>query len=52
MKASAILVLLLVVARRTISGELSLGQMTMFLLAFRQGMTPYKGFSEFACRAL
>ncbi|MBK7478942.1 MAG: hypothetical protein IPI69_03860 [Bacteroidales bacterium] len=43
-KASAILVLLLVVARRTISGELSLGQMTMFLLAFRQGMTYIKVF--------
>jgi len=43
-KASAILVLLLVVARRTISGELSLGQMTMFLLAFRQGMTYIKDF--------
>ena len=41
-KASAILVLLLVIARRTVSGELSLGQMAMFLLAFRQGMTYIK----------
>ncbi len=38
-KASAILVLLLVIARRTINGSLTLGQMAMFLLAFRQGMT-------------
>lgn len=41
-KASAILVLLLVIARRTIAGDLSLGQMAMFLLAFRQGMTYIK----------
>ena len=41
-KASAILVLLLVIARRTVSGDLSLGQMAMFLLAFRQGMTYIK----------
>jgi ATP-binding cassette subfamily B protein len=38
-KASAILLLLLVIARRTINGSLTLGQMAMFLLAFRQGMT-------------
>ena len=38
-KASAILVLLLMIARRTINGSLTLGQMAMFLLAFRQGMT-------------
>jgi len=43
-KASAILVLLLVIARRTVSGDLSLGQMAMFLLAFRQGMTNIKDF--------
>lgn len=41
-KASAILALLLVIARRTIAGDLSLGQMAMFLLAFRQGMTYIK----------
>ncbi|MFZ2339132.1 MAG: ABC transporter ATP-binding protein [Bacteroidales bacterium] len=41
-KASAILLLLLVIARRTVSGDLSLGQMAMFLLAFRQGMTYIK----------
>jgi len=38
-KASAILLLLLVIAHRTINGSLTLGQMAMFLLAFRQGMT-------------
>jgi ATP-binding cassette, subfamily B, bacterial len=37
-KAAALLVLLLFIARQTISGKLSLGQMAMFLLAFRQGM--------------
>jgi len=37
-KASAILVMLLFIARQTISGKLTLGQMAMFLLAFRQGM--------------
>jgi ATP-binding cassette subfamily B protein len=37
-KASALLVSLLFIARQTISGKLSLGQMAMFLLAFRQGM--------------
>ena len=41
-KASAILVLLVIIARQTISGELTLGQMAMFLLAFRQGMTYIK----------
>ena len=41
-KASAILVLLLIIARQTISGKLTLGQMAMFLLAFRQGMTYIK----------
>lgn len=43
-KASAILVLLLVIARRTVAGDLTLGQMAMFLLAFRQGMTYIKDF--------
>jgi ATP-binding cassette, subfamily B, bacterial len=37
-KASALLISLLFIARQTISGQLSLGQMAMFLLAFRQGM--------------
>ena len=37
-KASAILFMLLFIARQTITGELTLGQMAMFLLAFRQGM--------------
>ena len=37
-KASALLITLLFIARQTISGSLSLGQMAMFLLAFRQGM--------------
>jgi ATP-binding cassette subfamily B protein len=38
-KALAVLFLLLFVARRTIAGELTLGQMAMFILAFRQGMS-------------
>jgi ATP-binding cassette, subfamily B, bacterial len=37
-KASALLVFLWYIAQQTISGKLSLGQMAMFLLAFRQGM--------------
>lgn len=37
-KASALLITLLFISRQTISGKLSLGQMAMFLLAFRQGM--------------
>ena len=37
-KASAFLFALLFIARQTIRGSLSLGQMAMFLLAFRQGM--------------
>jgi ATP-binding cassette subfamily B protein len=41
-KASAILVLLVIIARQTINGKLTLGQMAMFLLAFRQGMTYIK----------
>jgi ATP-binding cassette subfamily B protein len=41
-KASAFLALLVIIARRTISGDLTLGQMAMFLLAFRQGMTAIK----------
>lgn len=41
-KASAFLITLLFIARQTIGGTLSLGQMVMFLLAFRQGMTYIK----------
>jgi len=41
-KASAILFLLIIIARQTIGGNLTLGQMAMFLLAFRQGMTYIK----------
>jgi ATP-binding cassette subfamily B protein len=37
-KASSLLITLLFIAHQTISGRLSLGQMAMFLLAFRQGM--------------
>ncbi|MCX6326299.1 MAG: ABC transporter ATP-binding protein [Bacteroidia bacterium] len=37
-KASALLITLLFIANQTIGGKLSLGQMAMFLLAFRQGM--------------
>ena len=41
-KASAILFILLFIARQTINGSLTLGQMAMFLLAFRQGMSYIK----------
>jgi len=37
-KASALLITLLFIAKKTIGGNLSLGQMAMYLLAFRQGM--------------
>ena len=37
-KAAALLITLLFITRSTIRGSLSLGQMAMFLLAFRQGM--------------
>ncbi|MGD0583745.1 MAG: ABC transporter ATP-binding protein [Bacteroidales bacterium] len=37
-KAAALFIVLYEVAVRTISGRLSLGQMAMFILAFRQGM--------------
>lgn len=37
-KASALLITLLFIAHQTIIGKLTLGQMAMFLLAFRQGM--------------
>jgi ATP-binding cassette, subfamily B, bacterial len=38
-KAAALFLVLYQVAVKTISGTLSLGQMAMFILAFRQGMT-------------
>ena len=38
LKAAAVLITLLFIANRTINGSISLGQMAMFLLAFRQGM--------------
>lgn len=41
-KASAFLITLLFIARQTVNGNLSLGQMAMFLLAFRQGMVYLK----------
>lgn len=48
-KASAILFMLLFIARLTINNTLSLGQMAMFLLAFRQGMRYIKElFGSFA----
>jgi ATP-binding cassette subfamily B protein len=37
-KAAAVLITLIFIARKTIDGSLTLGQMAMFLLAFRQGM--------------
>ena len=41
-KTAALLVTFLFIARQTIYGKLSLGQMAMFLLAFRQGMVYLK----------
>lgn len=41
-KAAALLFVLLFIAKRTVSGSISLGGMAMFLLAFRQGMTYIK----------
>ncbi len=37
-KAAAVLITFLFIARETIFGKITLGQMAMFLLAFRQGM--------------
>lgn len=37
-KAAAVLITLLFIAHQTITGSLTLGQMAMFVLAFRQGM--------------
>ena len=41
-KAGAVLVILLYIAREAVSGSPTLGQMAMFLLAFRQGMVYIK----------
>lgn len=41
-KALSFLILLLIVARQTVSGVLTLGKMAMFILAFRQGMSYIK----------
>jgi ATP-binding cassette subfamily B protein len=41
-KAAAVLITLLYIARQTINGTLTLGQMALFLLAFRQGMVAIK----------
>jgi ATP-binding cassette subfamily B protein len=41
-KAVAVLITLLFIARQTINGSITLGQMAMFLLAFRQGMVYIK----------
>jgi ATP-binding cassette subfamily B protein len=41
-KAAAFLATLLIIAQNTISGKISLGQMAMFLMAFRQGMVYIK----------
>ena len=43
-KAAAVLITMLFIARQTITGDLTLGQMAMFLLAFRQGMIYIKDF--------
>jgi len=41
-KAVAVLLILLFITRKTVTGSLTLGQMAMFLLAFRQGMVYIK----------
>ena len=43
-KATAVLITLLFIAKKTINGSLTLGQMAMFVLAFRQGMIYIKDF--------
>jgi len=43
-KASAVLVTLLIIAGKTVKGDITLGLMAMFLLAFRQGMVYIKDF--------
>jgi len=41
-KASALLITLLIIARETIGGRITLGEMAMFLMAFRQGMIYFR----------
>jgi ATP-binding cassette subfamily B protein len=41
-KAAAVLFILLYIAHQTVTGSITLGQMAMFILAFRQGMTYIK----------
>ncbi len=43
-KAAAVLITLLFIAKQTINGSITLGQMAMFVLAFRQGMVYIKDF--------
>jgi ATP-binding cassette subfamily B protein len=43
-KATAVLITLSFIAKKTINGSLTLGQMAMFVLAFRQGMIYIKDF--------
>ncbi len=43
-KSAALLVTILYIARQTITGSITLGQMAMFLVAFRQGMIYIKDF--------
>lgn len=37
-KAAAVLIIIMFITRQTINGNISLGQMAMFMVAFRQGM--------------
>ena len=41
-KAAAFFIVLLFISRRTITGDITLGEMTMLILAFRQGMVNLK----------
>ncbi len=41
-KAAAVMITLLFIAGRTVSGTISLGSMAMFLIAFRQGMVYFR----------
>ena len=43
-KAAAVLLTLVIIAGKTVSGGITLGQMAMFVLAFRQGMIYIKDF--------
>ncbi|MBG0860278.1 MAG: ABC transporter ATP-binding protein [Bacteroidales bacterium] len=42
LKASAVFLILLFIANRTINGKLTIGEMAMYLVAFRQGMVYIK----------